>query len=80
MQVVEVVQEQAKLEWLLSRLPAMIDSGEVLVFANQIVRVEEVAEKVKSAGHRSAPGLAMSCLISFVIGSELASRRTGQRI
>lgn len=54
-QVVHIVQEQAKLDWLLSQLPAMIDSGEVLVFANQIVRVEEVTERIKSIGHRSAP-------------------------
>ena len=40
------------MEWLLTRLPEMIDSGEVLVFANQIVRVEEVTEKIKALGHR----------------------------
>ncbi len=44
--------EAKKVEWLLSRLPEMIDSGEVLVFANQIVRVEEVTEKIKALGHR----------------------------
>lgn len=52
LQKVEVMQETAKLDWILSRLPAMIDSGEVLVFANQIVRVEEVTERLRSAGHR----------------------------
>lgn len=50
--MVEIVQEQAKLDWLMTRLPAMIDGGEVLVFANQIVRVEEVTGRIKSAGHR----------------------------
>ncbi len=52
LQVVEIVPEQGKLDWLLKKLPAMIDSGEVLVFANQIVRVEEVTEKIKAVGHR----------------------------
>lgn len=46
------MQESAKLDWLIKKLPAMIDSGEVLVFANQIVRVEEITEKIKSIGHR----------------------------
>ena len=46
------MQEQVKVDWILKRLPAMIDSGEVLIFANQIIRVEEVCEKIKSAGHR----------------------------
>jgi len=52
LQVVSIVPEAKKVEWLLSRLPEMIDSGEVLVFANQIVRVEEVTEKIKALGHR----------------------------
>ena len=51
-QVVSIVPEAKKVEWLLTRLPEMIDSGEVLVFANQIVRVEEVTEKIKAMGHR----------------------------
>ena len=32
MQVVEVVEEAKKLDWLLQKLPEMIDAGEVLVF------------------------------------------------
>jgi superfamily II DNA/RNA helicase len=52
LQVVFIVPEPKKVDWLVSRLPDMIDSGEVLVFANQIVRVEEVTEKIKALGHR----------------------------
>lgn len=46
------MEEAKKLDWLLARLPAFVDAGETLVFANQIAKVEEVAEKVKAAGFR----------------------------
>ena len=54
MQVVEIVQESAKLDWLVQKLPAMIDNGEVLVFANMIARVEEIAVRIQSIGHRQS--------------------------
>ena len=50
--MVDIVEEHKKLDWLLARLPGWVDSGEVLVFANHIARVEEVTEKLKAAGHR----------------------------
>lgn len=61
LQVVEIGQEQAKLDWLLKKLPAMIDKGEVLVFANQIVRVDEITEKIKAIGHRQGLYVAHLC-------------------
>lgn len=49
----EIIEEKNKLSWLLGKLPAMVDEGEVLVFAGQISRVEEVVQRMKAAGHRS---------------------------
>jgi hypothetical protein len=51
-QVVEIVDEVAKLGWLTSRLADFIDQGDVLVFANQKVKVDEVNGKLQSAGVR----------------------------
>ncbi len=51
-QVVEIVDEGAKLGWLTSRLADFIDQGDVLVFANQKVKVDEVNGKLQSAGVR----------------------------
>ena len=51
-QVVEVVGEDAKLAWLLARLPAFIDAGDVLVFANQKARVDEIFAALQAAGVR----------------------------
>ena len=48
----EIVPDSQKIQWLLQRLPDMIDIGEVLVFVNQIVHVEEVVQKIKDANHR----------------------------
>lgn len=52
MQIVEIVPDSQKIQWLLQRLASMIDSGEVLVFVNQIIHVEEVTQKIKAAHHR----------------------------
>eukprot|EP00884_Botryococcus_braunii_P014055 jgi/Botrbrau1/22650/Bobra.176_1s0072.1 len=52
-QVVEVVEEAAKMEWLLSRLAGFIDQGDVLVFANQKARVDEINAKLQAKGFRS---------------------------
>ncbi len=51
-QVAAVVEEAAKLGWLRERLPALVDAGEVLVFAAQKARVELVVEQLKAAGFR----------------------------
>lgn len=48
----EVVEEAAKLQWLLDRLPGFVDQGDVLVFAGQKVRVDELTDKLKAGGFR----------------------------
>lgn len=54
-QVAEVVAgDDAKLAWLLGRLPRFIDEGDVLVFANQKAKVEAVEAKLKEHGFRGA--------------------------
>ena len=51
MQVVEVVEgPDAKLRWLLSRISGFVDQGDVLVFANQKAKVEEVLQQLQAAG------------------------------
>ena len=51
-QVVAVVEAAAKLQWLKERLPALIDAGDVLVFAAQKVKVDEVTAQLTAAGFR----------------------------
>ena len=51
-QVTAVVEEGSKLQWLTERLPGFIDQGDVLVFAAQKVRVDELTEKLKAGGFR----------------------------
>ena len=55
MQAAEVVEEGAKLKWLTDRLPGFIDQGDVLVFASQKVRVDELTDKLKAGGFRWGP-------------------------
>ena len=50
--MVEIVPDSQKIQWLLQRIGSMIDSGEVLVFVNQIIHVEEVLQKIKDAQHK----------------------------
>lgn len=50
-QVVEVVHDLgSKQKWLLDRLQRFIDDGDVLVFANQKARVDELAAALQAAG------------------------------
>ena len=51
-QVTDVVEDGAKLKWLTDRLPAFIDQGDVLVFASQKLRVDELTGKLKAGGFR----------------------------
>jgi ATP-dependent RNA helicase DDX42 len=54
-QVAEVVAtDEVKLQWLLERLPRFIDEGDVLVFANQKLKVETVEAKLKERNFRGA--------------------------
>ncbi|KAK9804524.1 hypothetical protein WJX73_004516 [Symbiochloris irregularis] len=53
-QVTCVVEEAAKHEWLTQRLQGFIDQGDVLVFAGQKLRVDELTDKLKAAGFRAA--------------------------
>ena len=51
-QVVDVMAANAKLQWLLARLPGFIDAGDVLVFANQKANVDELTAKLQAAGFK----------------------------
>jgi hypothetical protein len=53
MQVVEVVHDiGSKQKWLLDRLQRFVDDGDVLIFANQKARVDELAAVLAAAGAR----------------------------
>ena len=53
MQVVDVVDnDDAKNAWLMSRLQALIDQGDVLIFASQKTRVDQLCDQLKAAGIR----------------------------
>ena len=41
-----------KEEWLMGRTHALIDQGDVLVFAGQKARVDDLCDKLKAAGVR----------------------------
>lgn len=50
-QVVEVVGDDgAKMQWLSSRLAALVDDGDVLVFANQKARVDALSSALEALG------------------------------
>lgn len=54
-QVVEVLYDAAhKQKWLLDRLQGFIDEGDVLIFANQKARVDELCAALQAAGARCA--------------------------
>ncbi|KAL4424909.1 hypothetical protein ABPG77_009638 [Micractinium sp. CCAP 211/92] len=54
-QVVEVLYDAAhKQKWLLDRLQGFIDDGDVLIFANQKARVDELCAVLQAAGARVA--------------------------
>ncbi|KAK9828689.1 hypothetical protein WJX72_001532 [[Myrmecia] bisecta] len=54
-QVVEVLDGDAtKTHWLTSRLQGFIDAGDVLVFANQKTRVDELTQTLQGLGIRAA--------------------------
>lgn len=56
-QVVEVVHDLgSKQKWLLDRLQGFVDDGDVLVFANQKARVDELTAALQAAGARCAAG------------------------
>lgn len=42
--------DAAKMPWLQHRLPEFIDAGDVLVFANQKARVDEITRTLQAAG------------------------------
>ena len=44
--------DDAKKEWLMSRLQALIDQGDVLIFASQKARVDQLCDHLKAAGIR----------------------------
>ena len=53
LQVVDVVDnDYAKKVWLVSRLQALIDQGDVLIFASQKARVDQLCDQLKAAGLR----------------------------
>lgn len=53
LQVVDVVDnDDAKKVWLMSRLQALIDQGDVLIFASQKARVDQLCDQLKAAGIR----------------------------
>lgn len=53
LQVVEVLYDAAqKQKWLTDRLQQFIDDGDVLVFANQKARVDELTAALQAAGAR----------------------------
>lgn len=54
-QVVAVVEGGAKLQWLKERLPSLIDTGDVLIFAAKKVRVDELTVQLSAAGFRCVP-------------------------
>ena len=45
--------EQDKLDWLLARLPGFIDEGDVLLFAGQRAKVDEVTAALTAAGFKA---------------------------
>ncbi len=47
-----VPNDAAKMPWLKAQLPTFVDAGDVLVFANQKARVEEVCQQLSAAGFR----------------------------
>ena len=50
-QSVEVMQSDAhKYAWLSQYLPSFVDAGEVLIFANQKQRVEDITDYIKQLG------------------------------
>ena len=49
-----MVEEAAKVSWLQARLQGFVDQGDVLVFAAQKVRVDEVVDRLKASGFRCA--------------------------
>jgi hypothetical protein len=64
LQVVEVLHDPAsKTKWLLDRLQSFTDEGEVLVFANQKARVDELAAALGAAGARWAAMWTCMCTL-----------------
>ena len=59
------MEDAGKFKWLTDHLPGFIDQGDVLVFAAQKVRVDELTDKLKGAGFRcariTAAGVADDC-------------------
>lgn len=51
-QVAEVVEESAKLEWVASRLQGWIDQGDVLMFASRREQVDILTDKLKARSFR----------------------------
>ena len=52
-QVVDVVvDETGRLSWLSEHLPAFIDNGDVLIFASQKAKVDELTGRLKAQGCR----------------------------
>ena len=52
-QVVDVVADEAgRLSWLSEHLPAFIDNGDVLIFASQKAKVDELTGRLKAQGCR----------------------------
>jgi ATP-dependent RNA helicase DDX42 len=51
LQVVEVLHDaSSKQQWLLGRLQQFVDDGDVLIFANQKARVDELSAALLAAG------------------------------
>ena len=62
-----VPNDAAKMPWLKAQLPAFIDAGDVLVFANQKARVDNVCQELLAGGFRQgesqfSKAAAISCL------------------
>ncbi len=44
--------DAAKSSWVATQLPALVDAGDVIVFAGQRARVDSLTEQLKAAGVR----------------------------
>eukprot|EP00873_Tetraselmis_striata_P024869 jgi/Tetstr1/445133/TSEL_032931.t1 len=52
-QIVEIMEDdKAKFGWLLAKIPAFVDEGDVMVFVNQRARVDELVERLKGSGFK----------------------------
>lgn len=80
LQAVEVVADEAgRLAWLSAHLPACIDNGDVLVFASQKAKVDELTARLKAQGCRyAAPPLHFVWRLAGTFKGALIHRSSSQ--